>query len=146
MFKLVLRLLLHFFSRIFSTDKLADCFPVSIKCIVKDTQGRYLLLKNERDIWDFPGGKLLKGQKVIETVKKEVSEETCLKVEPKNLILFDNYLVNQVEVVIAIYDSTLLSDQPVQLSFEHSDYQFFSISEINSLNTPAWLNKALLLL
>ena len=146
MFKLVLRLLLHFFSRIFSTDKLADRFPVSIKCIVKDTQGRYLLLKNERDIWDFPGGKLLKGQKVIETVKKEVSEETCLKVEPKNLILFDNYLVNQVEVVIAIYDSTLLSDQPVQLSFEHSDYQFFSISEINSLNTPAWLNKALLLL
>src|SRR5262249_10363277 len=49
-------------------------FPVSIKgVVVRD--GRVLLLKNERDEWELPGGKLEIGEEPESCVAREITEE-----------------------------------------------------------------------
>jgi 8-oxo-dGTP pyrophosphatase MutT (NUDIX family) len=54
-------------------------FPVSVKgVVVRD--GRVLLLKNEREEWELPGGKLELGESPEACVAREITEETGLPV------------------------------------------------------------------
>ena len=57
MIKTFYRLLIYLFSKFIKTDDLSDKFPVSIKSIIID-DNKVLCLKNERNEWDFPGGKI----------------------------------------------------------------------------------------
>ena len=57
MIKTFYRLLIYFFSRFIKTDHISDKFPVSIKAIIID-DNKVLCLKNERNEWDLPGGKI----------------------------------------------------------------------------------------
>ena len=43
---------------------------------IKDKEPIYLLLHYEAKHWDFPKGNIEKGEKDIETVKREIEEET----------------------------------------------------------------------
>ena len=43
------------------SDNLAHRFPVSVKGIVR-IEGRFVLLLNDRDEWELPGGKLELGE------------------------------------------------------------------------------------
>ena len=54
--------------------------PVSIKGVVLN-QGRVLLLLNERDEWDLPGGRPDPGEDHRSTLAREVREEAGLEVE-----------------------------------------------------------------
>ena len=85
--KMILRIIVNLFSRWVKTDRLCDHFPISIKSVIKDGN-RYLLLKNERDEWDFPGGKLENVFSAEQTLKREVLEESNLNIEIKNLVYF----------------------------------------------------------
>ncbi len=54
-------------------------FPVSVKgVVVRDS--RVLLLKNEREEWELPGGKLELGEEPAACVAREITEETGLHV------------------------------------------------------------------
>ena len=54
-------------------------FPVSVKgVLVRD--GLVLLLKNEREEWELPGGKLELGEEPPACVAREITEETGLPV------------------------------------------------------------------
>jgi len=61
--------------------------PSAAACI-RDEEGRLLLLRrsDEEDLWGFPGGAMELGERVTETVVREVCEETGLEVEPVALI------------------------------------------------------------
>jgi nitrogen fixation NifU-like protein len=55
---------------------------------IQDDQGRVLLLERSDgdDLWGFPGGAIEPGESAVAAVKREVSEETGLQVEPVGLI------------------------------------------------------------
>ena len=135
MIKTVYRLLIYFLSKFIKTDELSDKLPISIKAIIIDNN-KFLCLKNERNEWDLPGGKINFKENVEECLIREVKEETNLSINNLNILKPLNLKFNDVPVFILIYSAEISCDSPVTISFEHSEYNFFSKSEIKNLNMP----------
>jgi 8-oxo-dGTP pyrophosphatase MutT (NUDIX family) len=133
MIKTFYRLLLYLFSKIIKTDELSDKLPVSIKAIIVD-DNKILCLKNERNEWDFPGGKINFNEDVEACLKREVKEEVNLDIKNLNILKSFNLKFNSVPVFIVVYSANISCDSSIFVSFEHSDYNFFSKHEINDLN------------
>jgi len=129
------RLLIYFFSKLIKIDELSDKFPISIKAIIIDNN-RVLCLKNERNEWDFPGGKINFSEDVEESLRREVKEETNLNIKNLNILKPLNLNFNDVSVFVLLYKAEISCDFPILISYEHSEYNFFSKSEIMNLNMP----------
>ncbi|MEV7778641.1 NUDIX domain-containing protein [Kitasatospora sp. NPDC088351] len=56
-------------------------FPISIKGVVLDDEGRVLLLKNERAEWELPGGKMESGEAAPDRVAQEILEGSGWRAE-----------------------------------------------------------------
>ena len=139
--KLLFRLFGGFFGQFIHTDKLAESFPVSVKAIIQEGN-RVLLLLNERDEWDFPGGKLEK-RNIVSTLVEETKEETNLNIKVGKLEYLDKHLVYRTDVIIAIYRVEIIAADYIQISHEHLQYNFFDLSEIQNLNVPPWVTSVL---
>jgi len=135
MIKTLYRLLIYFFSKLIKIDELSDKFPISIKAIIIDNN-RVLCLKNERNEWDFPGGKINFSEDVEESLRREVKEETNLNIKNLNILKPLNLNFNDVSVFVLLYKAEISCDFPILISYEHSEYNFFSKSEIMNLNMP----------
>ena len=144
MIKTFKRILLIIFSRLFKTDEIADKFPVSLKVVIID-DSRVLFLKNERNEWDLPGGKINFGENAKDCVGREVREEINLDIKNLTLIdFFSTIFFNQTHVLIVLYKAKISSINPISISFEHYDYSFFNKNEIISLNCPEEYKKSIL--
>jgi len=133
MIKTFYRLIIYFFSRFIKTDNISDKFPISIKAIIID-DNKVLCLKNERNEWDLPGGKIEFNEDIENCLIREIKEETNLSVENLNILKPLNLKFNDVSVIVLIYSASISCDSPVIISHEHSEYNFFSKSEIKNLN------------
>ncbi len=108
----------------------AYSYPLSVKGVVLH-QGRVLLLVNERDEWDLPGGRPEAGEDHQTALAREVSEETGLSVEIG--VLLDEHLFEvlpQRFVRIVSYGCTLTGDADVTLSDEHSGAHWLPLDEL----------------
>ena len=61
-------------------DNQAYRYPVSVKGVIQ-SHGRFVLLKNERDEWELPGGKLQLCETPEDCVAREITEEVGLAVK-----------------------------------------------------------------
>ena len=135
MIKTFYRLLIYFFSIFIKTYELSDKFPVSIKAIIIDNN-KILCLKNERNEWDFPGGKINFDEDVEEGLIREVKEETNLDIKNLKILKPFNLKFNDVPVFIVVYSCEISCNSSILTSYEHSEYNFFSKSEVKNLNMP----------
>lgn len=135
MIKTFYRLLIYFFSKFIKTDDLSEKFPISIKAIVIDNN-KVLCLKNERNEWDFPGGKINFDEDTEKCLKREVMEETNLDIMNLKILKPFSLKFNDVPVFILVYSAEISCDSSISISYEHSEYNFFSKSEIKNLNMP----------
>ena len=104
--------------------------PLSVKAVVLH-QGRVLLLVNERDEWDLPGGRPEAGEDHRAALAREVREETGLIVEIGTLI--DDHLFEvlpQRFVRILAFGCTLTGSADVTLSDEHSSAHWLPLDEL----------------
>jgi bis(5'-nucleosidyl)-tetraphosphatase len=118
----------------------------------------YLLLhypgashRAERDYWDFPKGHIEKGEKIEETVRREVFEETGLK-EIKILPGFKEtikyYFKFQGKKVLKFVTFFLAEtkEKNIQISPEHIGYDWLTYEEarsrLNFRNSKEILEKA----
>ena len=66
-------------------------YRTSVKALIKNSDGKILLSKEENGFFDFLGGGLDHGETLQEGLKREVLEETNLKV--KNIALKPSYFI-----------------------------------------------------
>lgn len=111
-------------------------YPVSIKGIISYNE-KLLLLKNERNEWELPGGKLELNEEPKECLKREIFEEVNIEVKVKNIIDSWIYRVfDDVHILIITYGCYEIKNDKFMISNEHSEGKWFGIQEIEGINMP----------
>ena len=114
-----------------------------IKAIIKKDD-KYLLLHKSLtvprfpDFWDFPGGGLDDNEDPTEGIKREVSEETSLKIEPIKVIWKTQAEVNGIMVEYNVYSVKLLSEE-IKLSHEHTEFKWLTKEELLKLKVEPYI-------
>jgi 8-oxo-dGTP pyrophosphatase MutT (NUDIX family) len=105
-------------------------YPISIKgVVIRD--GRVLLLLNERDEWDLPGGRPDPGEDHRAALTREAREEAGLEVAVDRLLdehLFE--VLPQRFVRIVAYACRLVGAGEVALSDEHREMRWVAVAEL----------------
>ncbi|BCB86597.1 NUDIX hydrolase [Phytohabitans suffuscus] len=119
-------------------------FPVSVKgVVVRD--GRVLLLRNERDEWELPGGKLDLGEEPTECVAREIAEEVGWQVTIGPLLdVWQYHIRDGVDVLIVTYGCHLDIDEDPVVSHEHKEAGLFTETEVSALRMPNGYKKSIL--
>lgn len=121
---------------------------VSQKAVILNQQGEILAIfrtetaPSHPNTWDFPGGVLEAGEDPMESIRREIQEETGLEVG--DLIPFDveahKYEDDQ-EFWVTIAYKALAKDDKIKLSFEHNDFRWVSPGEFLKLESQAKLHR-----
>jgi 8-oxo-dGTP pyrophosphatase MutT (NUDIX family) len=111
-------------------------FPVSVKGVVV-RKGRVLLLRNERDEWELPGGKLDLGEEPAECVAREIVEEVGWRVTSGPLLdAWQYHIRDGVDVLIITYGCHVGTDADPVVSHEHKEVGLFTEAEVAALCMP----------
>jgi 8-oxo-dGTP pyrophosphatase MutT (NUDIX family) len=116
-----------------------DSFHLGVKALILNAEHKVLLLERHHPIkgiyWDLPGGRLQKGESQIDTLLREVREETGLsnvcEVHPFMMALTDiriQALEEDVGLIFSIFLINLSESFDPILSEEHVDFEWCSLS------------------
>ena len=114
-------------------NHIPSCFyRVSIKALILDTDGRFLLIKEDNGFWEFPGGGLDFGEEPADGLRREIHEEMWLEVtfiEP-NPSFFFTFVSQKWSMFLAnVLYETKVKDFDFTPSSECQEIRFFTIEE-----------------
>lgn len=137
------------------TSTTEDSFHLGIKALVRNQQGRVLLLQvnpaklsgDRKSYWDLPGGRIQKGHTVLDTLRREVEEETGVK-EVRDVHQIGMVLSNiripigedSVGLILSIYKCSIPKNAEIIISDEHIGSEWFSpkqAAELLMMKYPA---------
>jgi len=111
--------------------------PVSIKGVLL-LDGRVVLVKNPRDEWELPGGRVDAGEAHAQTLSREFAEELAINVCVGEAI--DSYLFEVIpgkHVLIVTYGCTLSGEFKPRISDEHTGHCLWPVERLAEINLPA---------
>ena len=111
-------------------------FPVSIKGVLLEASG-VVLLENEREEWELPGGRLEPGEDPKACLVREFAEELGVSVIVK--VILDCWLYEVLParyVVIVTYGVERAGVEALRLSAEHRRLGTFALDELDGLPMP----------
>lgn len=130
-------------------------WPVSVKGVALDAHDRVLLLKNERDEWELPGGRLETGgpdggtaadDSPESALEREILEETGWEARTGPLIDGGVWIYEPVpgrKILIVTYGCTVLTpERPPVVSHEHRRLGLFTAGEVPLLAMPEGYKRA----
>ncbi len=128
--------------------------PVAGAVIIrKDEHGEDELLLIRRSktdswalVWEFPRGKVRRGEDVREGLKREVFEETGLKVDIIKFIDKYTYIADRGTRISTEYNflcKMINPKQEVKLSFEHDEFRWIKTVGEAELLVPAEMKKTI---
>ena len=117
--------------------------PVSVKAVI-GWRGRLPLLRNERDEWELPGGKLDLGEDPAQCLAREIQEELAWDVmvgDPVHSWVYRVFPHRHVFVLtfLAEYDG----DAAPTFSDEHKELVLVTPGEADALNLPSGYRTAI---
>jgi 8-oxo-dGTP pyrophosphatase MutT (NUDIX family) len=110
--------------------------PISLKAVIS-WNGRLPLLRNERDEWELPGGKLDPGEEPAACLAREIQEELAW-----DAVVDDPYYawVYRVfphrHVFVLAFLATYDGDAAPVYSHEHKELVLVTPEEVDALNMP----------
>ncbi len=127
-----------------------DKFLVGIKAFVKNKNDEILVLKrtstapSNPNTWDLPGGLLDFGETPSEAIKREIFEESSLKINDVKIHSETLFKRKEIPTVVIFYECETINSEEVKTSFEHSEFKWVSISEIKEIKMQPWITEHLL--
>ncbi|MAU41416.1 MAG: hypothetical protein CMF31_07320 [Kordiimonas sp.] len=115
--------------------KVAQGLPISLKALLVHDH-KVLLLQEPDGEWELPGGKIDPGESVLKALKREVKEETGLRLSAPRLIdVSMRPRLDRSDICVAIFDckADLMRLSDVQISDEHIAADFFGIEDLKRL-------------
>ncbi len=112
-------------------------YRVSIKGLVLDSVGKFLLVRNERNLWDLPGGGMDFWENPEETLRREIREEMWLEIEyidPQPQYLYTAKWLDKEFYVANIVYRIALAYLGFTPTYECIEIAFFSVDEAQRLN------------
>jgi ADP-ribose pyrophosphatase YjhB (NUDIX family) len=112
---------------------------VGVKVLLKNQEGKYLLMRRspyeKRGVgkWDLAGGRVEIGFSLMDNLAREVKEETGLRMMSAPKLLAAQDIVWPDRHVVRITYTADTDGEPT-LGPEHSEYKWFSIDEMRSLD------------
>jgi 8-oxo-dGTP pyrophosphatase MutT (NUDIX family) len=111
-------------------------FPVSVKGVLIE-EDRVVLLLNERDEWELPGGRLERGEDPTACLEREFAEELGVEVVAKGILDCWLYRVlPEKEVLIVTYVVRRMDQRDFRASQEHRRFGIFEIGQLEGLAIP----------
>lgn len=116
-------------------------FYIGVKGLIKNSQGHILLLladiTNHRKVtepyWDIPGGRIEQGASLIDTLAREISEETGVDINVSSAVQLATVISkHQIPVdatmtaglALVIYSVTIPDESIITISSEHERYEW----------------------
>lgn len=113
---------------------------VGVKIFLKNKTGNYLLLKrspirypNIKNCWDVPGGRIIPGSTLLENLRREVFEETRLKILGIPKLISAQDIIRRGDKHIVRLTYVARADGKPKLDEEHIDFKWLSIEEIKEI-------------
>jgi 8-oxo-dGTP pyrophosphatase MutT (NUDIX family) len=117
-------------------DNNAYRFPVSVKGVVI-RGGKVILVRNERDEWELPGGKLELSESPERCLAREIDDELRLTIKPETILDSWIYTIaSGVHVLVLTYGCSESSQTEPVLSDEHTELRWFPLAEVDELRMP----------
>lgn len=122
----------------------SNAFPISVKGVVV-LEDAVVLLKNERNEWELPGGRLELGEDPERCVAREIAEEVGWHIETGPILdAWMYHIFEGRDVFIVTYGCHLdAATGPPVLSAEHSEVRLFAEDEVPGLDMPAGYKKSI---
>ena len=114
------------------------CFyRISIKALILDESGKFLLMKEENWLWDFPGGGLDHGENPLDGIRREIAEEMWLEVV--EIMESPTYFLTAKSLrgkpIANVFYETKVKNLDFTPSSECIEIGFYDIEEAKSLET-----------
>lgn len=103
-------------------------------------------MKNERQEWDLPGGKLKPGETFETCLQREMKEELSIECQVQQLeTVVKANIRNMIDVVVIIFScKTFARPSDVSISDENFELGWFSIPEVSKLDLAPGYKEAIL--
>jgi 8-oxo-dGTP pyrophosphatase MutT (NUDIX family) len=118
-------------------------YPVSIKGVLL-IDGKVVLVQNDRNEWELPGGRLEIGETPEQALAREFEEELSIQVEPLGII--DSYLFEVIpskHVFIVSYGCRLRGQFKPALSAEHTAFGLHPLGDLDRLTLPVGYRRSI---
>ena len=112
-------------------------YPVSVKGVLL-IEEKVVLVRNGRNEWELPGGRLELSETPEQALIREFDEELSIQVEATDIV--DSYLFEAIpskHVFIVTYGCRLRGEFAPVLSTEHTAFGLHALSELGRIPLPA---------
>lgn len=106
---------------------------VAVKAVIKRTDGKFLIVR-ENKRWQAVGGRLEKGEKLEDGLRRETQEETGItELEIGKIIHVDEWFSKpegDLKHIVALFFLCSVSSDEVTLSDEHQEFAWVNVDDL----------------
>ncbi|MFC1717445.1 NUDIX hydrolase, partial [Candidatus Poribacteria bacterium] len=116
---------------------------VAVMGIVRNSKGQILLVQSPRRGWEPPGGQVENGEDVLIALKREVLEESGIKIETGKLVAMYSNVTSIPTKLMLTFEANAVGGK-LRTSDESLDVGWFSAEEaVDKITHPAQKHKLL---